>query len=319
MRKDAINRQINRRSADIASVQRYHGGNATSSNYAYNGFKCNKYYTSDRTIKLDANFNRPDGKPLKGYGLEIELTSTIRSQTVLAEVLDKIIFTKFPADLFKMQNDCSLGGASNAECITQVMTKEFIRNHYPEWKTAFDEYFPAFGIRADETCGMHTNISLSVFGASADTQASCVRKLYYIVNHHYAEMCTMLHRDRSHTRYAARMACDMRECQSLDLRNQCSSHGVCFNLGHYREGRIEIRLVGNQPTYAAFRNTMETVFYLVDAVKRLSWKDCDDLTKVFSGCNQHVFDRFTLLRRGGLVSESQVDALRSTVVNVNFA
>ena len=92
MRKDSKERQANRAGVDIASVQRYHGGPARSVNYAYNGFKENRYYTSDRTIKLDNDFNRPDGKPLKGIGLEMEVVSDITSQTVLAEVLDKIIF-----------------------------------------------------------------------------------------------------------------------------------------------------------------------------------------------------------------------------------
>ena len=322
MRKDAKQRQSNGGTANIARVQSYHqyrqDGRRGSANYAFNGFGENLYYTSDRTIKLDADFRRPDGKPLKGYGLEIECVSSIPNQTALAELLDKVIFDIFPKHLYKMQNDSSLGGASNAECITQVMTREFIRNHYPEFKRMYDEYFPAFGIKADTSCGMHTNISLACFGASEKTQSECVKKLYYIINHHFHEMCIMLKRDTNRTSYCSRMRGDKDYCKSLDLSNQCSSHGVAFNLGHYAEGRIEIRLVGNQTKYAEFRNTMETIFFLVDAVKRLSWADCDDLVKIFSGCNQHVFDRFTLLRRAGLAAEAQIEALEATKQEVDF-
>ena len=130
MRKDA--KQV--RTAELARVQGYHAGAGWGSeSYAYAGFRSNKYFTSDRYIPLDASFVRPDVKPLKGYGLEIETECRgVSNQGVYAEVLNSIIFAQFPADLFKMQNDGSLSGDTSAECITQVMTKEFIRNNKKE-------------------------------------------------------------------------------------------------------------------------------------------------------------------------------------------
>ena len=72
MRKENV--QTNNARPDIARVQSYHEGGSYLDNesYAFQGYESNKYFTSDRYIKLDENFNRPDGKPLKGYGLEIE-------------------------------------------------------------------------------------------------------------------------------------------------------------------------------------------------------------------------------------------------------
>lgn len=318
-RKDSKQRQSQNahERAGIARVQRYHErSNHSASNYAYDGFKANRYYTSDRFIELDASFNRPDGKPLKGFGLEIELTSnSINNTTVLAEILDKVVFSHFPAYLFKQQSDSSLGGTAASECITQVMTREFIRNHYPEFKLMYDVYFPNLGINSDLSCGMHCNISNAVFGSNQATIDTCIRKLYYIINKHYDRMCIMLHRDRSHTAYAGRMNYSMDYAKTFDLASQFSSHGVSFNLGHYSEGRIEVRLVGNQPTYAAFRNTMETIFFLCDRVKKLSWSDCDDFAKIWQGCNQHVYDRLTLCRD---LPADQLLAVRSTVNPVDF-
>ena len=36
---------------------------------------------------------------------------------------------------------------------------------------------------------------------------------------------------------------------------------------------------------------MESVFFLCQRVQSISWKDCDNVEKVFKGCNQYVFDR----------------------------
>ena len=101
-------------------------------------------------------------------------------------------------------------------------------------------------------------------------------------------------------------------CKSMDLGAQRCSHGVSFNLGHWNSGRIEIRLVGGQKDYACFRNTMECVFHLVDAVKKLSWNDVDDLTKIFAGCNQYVFDRLkTYCKDAGTIAQEQLDKIET--------
>ena len=310
MRKNAKTNKA----ATISRVQSYHEGGNYSEAYAFAGFQSNKYFTSDRYIKLNANFTRTDGKPLKGYGIEIETEcSGVSNQRVLAEVLDKIIFAHFPEDLFKMQNDGSLDGDSSAECITQIMTKEFIRNNYANFKLMYNTYFPAFRIGCGDNCGMHVNISNACFGRDEKTQTEAVRKLYYIVNHHFEFCCALFHRNPRRTHYCGRMTAEKDYCKNMDLSRQGCSHGVSFNLGHWNTGRIEIRLVGGQKDYACFRNTMECVFHLVDAVKKLSWNDCDDLVKIFSGCNQYVFDRLaSYCKDAGTITREQLDKIATT-------
>ena len=311
MRKDAKTAK----STVLSCVDNYHGGNFRSEDYAFEGFRSNKYFTSDRYIALDARFVRPDGKPLKGYGLEIETEcSGIANTTVLAEVLHNIIFAHFPADLFKLQRDGSLRGDSSAECITQVMTKEFIRNNYGSFKLMYDTYFPAFRIACGANCGMHVNLSNALFGRSEKAQVEAVRKLYYVVNRHFDLCCALFHRDRNRTDYCSRMHADLDYCRTMDLDRVSGGHGVSFNLDHWHAGRVELRLVGGQKNFPCFRNTMESVFWLVDAVKRLSWSDCDDVVKIFSGCNQYVFDRLkSYCRAAGTVSDAQIEAIRLTV------
>lgn len=311
MRKDA---KVTK-TATIAAVDGYHGGNWGSEEYAFQGFRSNKYFTSDRFIPLDTRFVRPDGKPLKGYGLEIETECTgVANTAVLAEVLNKIIFAHFPADLFKLQQDGSLCGDSSAECITQVMTKEFIRNNYGAFKLMYNTYFPAFRITCGDNCGMHVNLSNALFGRTEAAQAEAVRKLYYIVNRNFDLCCALFHRNRNRTQYCARMPHEKEFCRGLDLCNVQGGHGVSFNLDHWRTGRVELRLVGGQKNFACFRNTMESVFHLIDAVKRLSWSDCDDLVKIFSGCNQYVFDRLkSHCQEAGAISTAQLDAIRATI------
>ena len=316
MRKDSKQQ----RSISLAQVQGYHQG-AYNGHYAYQGFTARKYFTSDRYIPLDENFQRPDGKPLQGYGLEIETECQgIRSQDVLAEVLDKIIFAQFPADLFKMQRDGSLGGQSSAECITQVMTKAFIRNQYQAFRAMYDAYFPAFQIScsASGACGMHVNVSLACLGKTAKAQEDATKKLLYIVNRHYDLICHLTARNPARTLYCSKMQryTVKRNCQDADLSCADSDHGVCFNLGHYRKGRIELRIVGGQSTFGCFRNTMESVFHLVEKASRLPWSALDDVGLIFTGCNQYVFDRLnTKCKQAGVISHSQLEYIRQTVVH----
>jgi hypothetical protein len=305
------------KTASVSNIQGYHETTSYGDreSYAYQGFRSNKYFTSDRFMALDDNFRRPDGKPLKGYGLEIETECRgISNPTVLAECMDKIVFSHFPDDLFKMQRDGSLGGDSSVECITQVMTREFVRNNYANFKLMYNTYFPAFKVSAGgPSCGMHVNISTACFGSAEKTIADNIRKLYYIVNRHFDFCCELFRRNRHATHYCARMPYD--RAKTLDLGSQACSHGVCFNLGHYNAGRIEIRLVGGQKDFASFRNTMECVFFLVDRVKTLKWADLDNLGVIFKGCNQYVFDRLkSYCYQNGTISATDIDAIRPTVV-----
>jgi len=318
MRKDRKH-EIN---VTTGRIQRYHeGGNATT--YAFRGYKANKYFTSDRFIKLDENFNRPDGKPLQGYGLEIETECNgIINETVLADVYEKIIFDLFPADLFKMQHDISLGGCTNAECITQVMTKEFIRNNYAAFKAMYNVYFPAFQISCTSgNCGMHVNLSNALFGTTEEKQAEAIRKLLYLVNRHYDLFVQLTARDPNRTDYCRRMPqfATIAGAKAADLHNMPSSHGNCFNGSHFPEGRVELRIVGGQKDFGCFRNTMESVFHVVSAVRRLSWKDLDDITKVFAGCNQYVFDRLkSKCYNAGVITVEQLDAIHATMKEEHY-
>lgn len=303
---------------EITHVSGYHAG-GYNGNYAYQGFKSNKYFTSDRFIKLDENFVRPGGKPLKGFGLEIETECWgLTNQVVYAEVLNKIVFEAFPADLFKLQNDGSLGGDTSAEIITQVMTKEFIRNNYAAFKAMYNTFFPAFKVYCAKTghCGMHVNMSNALFGRNEATQELAIKKLLYIVNKHFNLFCALTNRDVNRTGYCSRMMqyTNKEACKTVNLSAMSCSHGVCFNGGHYREGRIELRIVGGQKDFGCFRNTMESIFHVIEAVKKLSWDDCDDVTKIFAGCNQYVYDRLkTKCYLAATISTADLITIEETV------
>lgn len=309
MRKDA-KKTIN---AETTHQQGYHGGRGAGSNYAFRGFEENRYWASDRYEKLDANFNRAGNKPLMGYGTEWEIESaSINDDSVLATILDKVVFEHLPNGLFKHQHDGSLGGASSDEAITGVMTKEFIRNHYAGFKYAWD-MMGHIGMSCDSgNCGMHVNVSNGLFGKTTEKQADNVKKLGYILSHHYKLCCALLYRNARRTGYCRQMECFMTKerAQRVDLDAMYSDHSVCFNVAHFREGRVEIRLVGGQANYACWRNTMECVFHLVGAVNHLSWADLDDVTKIFDGCNAYVYDRLkTLVHDAGAITEAELNAI----------
>ena len=228
----------------IDRVQGYHEGGYRSGNpeaYAFLGFTGNKYFTSDRTIPLTADYQRADGKPLKGFGHEREVAcGTISNAAVLADVIAGLVYRDMPAGLIKQQADCSIATAreTGSEVITQIMTKEFIRNTYPKWKQVIERE-ALYGIKPTENCGQHINISNGVFGTTQKAQDEAIRKLGYILNHHYSKMLVMLHRSSAATYYCSRMNATKSYWQSADLEHFPSSHAVCFNLGHYAAGRVK--------------------------------------------------------------------------------
>lgn len=302
---------------DISRIQGYHaGGNFCNETYAFDGFVRNWYFNSDRKIPLNANFQRADGQALQGFGLEIETECRgISNRSVLAEIMTKIILTKFKfgADMWKLQSDASLGGDSSAEVISQVMTKSRIRNDYAAYKTMFNEYFPAMGISADSHrthCGMHVNVSNACFGKTREQQEQGIRKLYYIVNRHYDVFVRAFYRDPRKTEWCGAM--DYSVAKTMSLINADGSHHNCMNLSHYRAGRIEIRLVGGQKDYYCFRNTMETVFHVVERCRSISWADCDKLAAIFKGCNQYVYKRLST-ECAGLIPSADMEIIRENV------
>ena len=154
------------------TLQGYHQGGYGAANheqYAFMGYTKNLYFVSDRAKELDENFNPVDGTTiLKGYGLEIETNFAYSDHALAANILRYTVFPLFPKHLFKIQADCTITGA---EMITQVMSKEFIRNHYKDFKQMWDEIFPNFRIDTqNENCGMHVNVSLALLGTTPAAQ-----------------------------------------------------------------------------------------------------------------------------------------------------
>lgn len=320
MRESSKSRVVN--AVQDGVQQSYHGRNDYGLNYAFQGFQSNKYFTSDRFITLSDTWQRQDGKELKGFGLEIEVEcDTICSSDILSIVLKELILKHFPKDLFKFQRDGSLRGSSSTEIITQVMTKEFIRNHYPDFKAMWNS-FKVFGIDAYNSghCGMHVNISNACFGKEKKTQEEAIKKLYYLINKYFDIFKYVFYRkERQDTSYYARYSgVTIEKAKELNLNNFSSDHYHCLNFGHWNEGRIELRIVGGQKDYGSFRNTMECVFFIIERCKTITWNQCEDLAQVFKGCNQYVYDRLTMPLIRNQFTNAQLEDIRANVVTEQF-
>ena len=309
MRREArYERQIN-----IAHVAGYHHGNSQYSKHFV--------FASDRPNEADASYHLiKDGSLPAMIGIEVETECWgITNSTIYANLLRDVVFKVFPADLWKIESDCTLnGGDVGAECITQPMTKAFIRNHYRDFKAMY-EYFREFGIDPARTgdCGQHAHISLTCFGRTKAAQDEAIRKLFYIVNKHYDLICALLYRRADRQRWCGRM--DYTDAWTMDLNYMDGDHANGCNYSHYRHGNIELRIPGGQKDYPCFRNTMESIFHLIEASKSISRKDCDDIVKIFSGCNQHVFDRLrSYCYERGTITVEQLNAIHETVKTVDF-
>lgn len=309
MRKSAVRET---RTMQTERVQGYHeGGSWGGQEYAYAGFKYAgliPYRASDRTAYLDTNNNKVNPKTMEatpfnplGFGLEIETgCDGILSDRAYATVLKNVLFPILPEGFFKLQRDGSLSGRSSAEIISGVATKEAWRNMYPALKQMFNEFFPLFDIHADAEhgCGMHVNISRGLLGKTEEAQTETAKKLLYFVNHNYNFCCKLFNR-KGDTYYCSQMfsGSPSEMWAEIDRRFDGlkgeNNHGLCFNLSHWDAGRLEIRLVGGQEKYGTFRNTMETIFFLLPRLIKLQRKDLDNLGKVFTGCNKYVYDRLS--------------------------
>lgn len=267
---------------NITEMNGYHGTRIEGERQANSFIGGAKYFASDRAKALR------DVETAKGYGIEWEMTSRLSSNgTILATILNSEFSRHLPENFFKFEYD----GTVDIECVSQIGTKAFFRNHYRDFKVIYKylqtiQTGPNFG---DSSCGMHVNISIANFGKDTATQRANIMKIHNWINgneSNYRFACAMLHRDTSRTRYCGRM--------QANVLNDCGSHGYSMNYAHMSEGRasrVEIRLVGAQKTYGAFRNTMEVVFWLVKQSKELSADAWNDPVKLWSGCNQYVFDR----------------------------
>lgn len=305
------------REVKVIDIEGYHCGSHAK----------NLVFASDRPVEADSNYRLlSDGSLMALFGIEVETQNWgIKSQKIYANVLKGICFQNFHPDLWKIEEDGSLRGNSDssAECISQPMTKAYIRNHYRDFKAMF-EWFEALGIKCDKTgdCGMHTHISTTCFGRSKAVQDEAIKKFVYIINRHYDLMMKLVYRrpdaDGS-TFYFRQRRFSKAEVKNMELRHFPNDHHSCINLGHYLEGNIELRLVGGQKNFPCFRNTMESVFHLVEVSKNISWADADNIVKIFEGCNNYVFNRLaTYVKQANLISDSELDAIRPTVVNKQF-
>lgn len=287
------------------------------------------FFNSDRFIKVNSDYtvsndNSPStlkimkpGTVIGGYGIEWEMVnSQVSNHTILANLLTVVFSKLFPNDLFRMEEDCTV----DVESVSQVMSKSFIRNNYKNFKTCYDEYFPAFGFSTDSTqCGMHVNISLALLGKDSDTQIDNARKLGYLINKHYDFFMVAFARKLGANTWCPRMNSTKEYWKETRLTSFPTNHRTCcVNMDHVNVGRLEIRLVGGQKNYACFRNTMETVFQVVETVSKLKWDDMDDLTKIFKGCNQYTFDRLTKCRTEGVLPQADLDKIENTVKRVNW-
>lgn len=295
-------------------IQGYHQG-IRGEQYAFSGYNRNLYFTSDRYEVLDENFQRigkKAGKPLKGYGLEIETScNSINNNTAYATVLRNMLLPLVDNNLFKLQSDSSLHGNSTCEIITQVMTKEAIRNWYPRFAALWNG-FKLMDIHPEHaSCGMHVNISTALLGADG------VKKLYYFINRWYGFSCNLLMRDPGRTGYCSRMH-DYENARRLDVHHLPGSHGDCFNGTHYDVGRVEVRLVGGQADFETFRNTMETIFFLVERMKAVTWAQLESPVEVFRGCNQYVLTRLRRCVRHGNLSDAEWQIISETAIEENY-
>ena len=286
MRRNALE-VINTTRQQRNQAQSYHNyqnpSANTSGNYATSGFDNdeNYYYNSDRLIKLNSAMeNITNNQVVQGYGLEIEQGNSKGLSSVALVMLNRnIIMSGLHEHLFKYQEDGSIDGI---ECITQVMSKAYIRNHYKDFYNAW-QCMKLYGVTPNESCGMHINMSNNLFGSNSDQQAKNIAKMVHLINRFFEVFKVLYCRNNRSTYYCDLMSSwtnvSFAKNRGVELikSDHSSNHYVCFNYAHFHEGRVELRLVGGAKSFRAFASMMELTFALVDYVKKASWDDIEKL------------------------------------------
>lgn len=284
MRKESktIRNQLNE---NANQLQGYHQVDDYRVNYAVQGYEGGfKFFNSDRIIPLDSQCqNQVNNQVVAGFGLEIEQGNENGLSSNSLVILNKqIIFADFHKSLFKYMHDGSIDGI---ECITQIMSKSFIRNHYRDFYNS-RKLMSAFGITPDTSCGMHINMSNNLFGADRDIQADNIKKMIYLINKNYSFFCNLYNRTR--ISYCSIMSAFVNKeyAKNFDLvgfgTEHNSNHGICFNYAHFGVGRVELRLVGPANNFQQFVRSCEMTFALIEFVKKTSWDKLDNIEKLIN-------------------------------------
>lgn len=284
---------------NVRGIQGYHE-RTTCGNYATQGFATEfKCFASDRPTPADGT--------KKTFGLEIEMESQQRNSDTLAFLVEYGVYPLFPNGLMKQQYDGSLNGATSTEIITQPMTKAFIRNQYNAFKAMW-LFLKKHDTLPGSSCGMHTNISMVAFGKTREQQEKAIMRLHNYISNNYEMCCALFKRDTRNTRYCNRMR--------PDYLDRCGSHGYMMNYSHMDEGnasRVEIRLVGPQRTFASFRNTLETIFHLVESAK--DGRDFTNPRSLWRGCNECVVDRLSDMVSLGFMNQSDFEWIQANSID----
>lgn len=286
---------------ETRGIQGYHACADYSQNYATQGFATEfKCFASDRPTAADGT--------KKTFGLEIEMESGQTNRDTLAFLVEYGVYPLFPNGLMKQQRDGSLRGNTSTEIITQPMTKAFIRNQYNAFKAMW-LFLKQHDTMPGASCGMHTNVSMVCFGKTREAQEKAIMRLHNYFANHYETACALVKRDTRCTGYCGRMRANY-----LDRRG---SHCDMMNYSHMDESngaaRVEIRLVGPQRTFASFRNTLETIFHLVEAAK--DGRDFENVRALWRGCNECVMQRLSDLVSLGLMDMDDYNYIKSTSID----
>lgn len=302
-REANVNRNMSE--LNLHRVEGYHAS-GWDENYAQAGFgneneeSAALFFASDRAKSLkeiEEALQHGENVPIpKGYGIEVELGTEIYSRLLFETAMSKGFTDLFPAKLWKLQRDGSLEperrGCVTGEAITQVFAKSWMRNNYRNFKL-FWQFMDECGIRPNDSCGMHVNVGLYMFGKDIDTQCRNIAKIHNWIMNNWETALALVHRKPE---CAAQWSARMPRMTAAQIAEGNGNHHVAMNYSHLYESeitarRVEFRLVGPQKSYPAFRNTMEVIFHLVEQSKKLSAADFNDPSKLWRGANWHVHNR----------------------------
>lgn len=243
------------------------------------------FYASDRRHAVAPGYEPSEtmkarGLRVSGYGLEVEMVNPAISGDVLANVTKSYVFGAFDSALWKFESDCTV----DLECISQVMSHEFIRNNYAAFHQLFKRLAICGGTTDDPRVGMHINISLSQFGRTSEAARTAAAAFWALMSRPEwdALFCAATNR-----RESARTYCGRVTSEEYDTSN---SHGRALNYSHIDEGsgRVEFRFVAGQRDFRGFRDTMELIFFAVKRIKSIKNPLTVTPAQFFRGCNKYV-------------------------------
>lgn len=228
-----------------------------------------RYHGADASRPLFWANGEDDGRPFKGFGLELEVDRDERNNRAERECVQELHNLLGERAVFERDGSLNYG----FEIVTRPHTFKAFEQDFPLAKVL--EICKRYGYKSHDTrtCGLHVHISRRFFGRDDCTQERAVGKLIAFYDVNYTDMVKVSRRDIDRAgRWAARVSAkNADEARSKAKRENAYNRYAAVNT--INRETIEFRLTRGTLNEATIRASLDYIFALAKNARSARWED----------------------------------------------